>query len=129
MKRLWLILLVIPLFAQITEKEIIVFNSGSKLNGELISINLNQKINPNTSSELTTRFKHMIQSVDGEKDQKTIDTFVDDEFLALDARAFRKYRDEIEPDVVLKFDYTSQTGGSHKIDIPLGIEFFWPAAE
>ena len=78
---------------------------------------------------LTTRFKHMIQSVDGEKDQKTIDTFVDDEFLALDARAFRKYRDEIEPDVVLKFDYTSQTGGSHKIDIPLGIEFFWPAAE
>ena len=78
---------------------------------------------------LTTRFKHMIQSVDGEKDQKTIDTFVDDEFLALDARAFRKYRDEIEPDVVLKFDYTSQTGGSHKIDIPLGVEFFWPAAE
>ena len=44
MKHLWAILLVIPLFAQITEKEIIVFNSGSKLNGELISINLNQKM-------------------------------------------------------------------------------------
>ena len=54
MKRLWVILLVIPLFAQITEKEIIIFNSGSELNGELISINLNQKINPNTglSSEI-----------------------------------------------------------------------------
>ena len=54
MKHLWVILLVIPLFAQITEKEIIIFNSGSELNGELISINLNQKINPNTglSSEI-----------------------------------------------------------------------------
>jgi len=78
---------------------------------------------------LTTRFKHMIQSVDGNTDQKFIDNFVDNEFLALDARAFRKYRDEIEPDVVLKFDYTSQNGGNHKIDIPLGVEFFWPAAE
>ena len=54
MKSLWAILLVIPLFAQITEKEIIVFNSGSKLNGKLISLDLNQKINPNTglSSEI-----------------------------------------------------------------------------
>ena len=78
---------------------------------------------------LTTRLKHMIQSVDGDKDQKAIDDFVDNKFLALDARAFRTYRESIEPDVVMKFDYTSQTGGSHKIDIPLGIEFFWPAAE
>jgi hypothetical protein len=78
---------------------------------------------------LSTRLKHMIQSADGNKDQKFIDEFVDNSFLALDARAFRKYRDKIEPDVVMKFDYTSQTGGNHKIDIPLGIEFFWPAAE
>ena len=78
---------------------------------------------------LTTRLKYMIQSVDGNKEEKFIDNFVDNEFLALDARAFRKYRESIEPDVVMKFDYTSQTGGNHKIDIPLGVEFFWPAAE
>ena len=78
---------------------------------------------------LTTRLKYLIQSVDGNKEQVVIDKFVDDEFLALDARAFRKYRDEVEPDIILKFDYMSQTGGSHKIDIPLGVEFFWPAAE
>ena len=77
---------------------------------------------------LTTRLKYVIQSVDGNTDQKFIDNFVDNEFLALDARAFRKYRDEVEPDIILKFDYTSQTGGSHKIDIPLAVEFFWPAA-
>ena len=78
---------------------------------------------------LTTRLKYVIQSVDGNKEQSVIDKFVDDEFLALDARAFRKYRDKVEPDIILKFDYTSQSGGSHKIDIPLGVEFFWPAAE
>ena len=55
--------------------------------------------------------------------------FVDNEFLALDSRAFRKYLDEITPDIELKFDYTSQTGNLHKIDVPLGIDFFWPAAE
>ena len=78
---------------------------------------------------LTTRLKYIIQSVDGNKDQKLIDKFVDDEFLALDAKAFRVYRESIEPDIILKYDYVSQTGGNHKVDIPLGVEFFWPAAE
>ena len=81
------------------------------------------------SYNLTTRLKHQIQSVDGETDQKTIDNFVDNEFLALDTRAFRKYQETITADIELKFDYTSQTGNLHKIDIPLGINFFWPAAE
>ena len=81
------------------------------------------------SYSLTTRFKHQIVSIDGETDQKQIDSFVENEFLALDTRAFRKYLEEITPDIELKFDYTSQTGNLHKIDVPLGIDFFWPAAE
>jgi hypothetical protein len=56
------------------------------------------------SYNLTTRLKHLIQSVDGKTDQKTIDNFVDNEFLALDTRAFRKYQDTITPDIELKFD-------------------------
>ena len=81
------------------------------------------------SSNLTTRLKHQIVSIDESTDQKEIDKFVDNEFLALDTRAFRKHLEEITPDIELKFDYTSQTGNLHKIDVPLGIEFFWPAAE
>ena len=77
----------------------------------------------------TTRLKHQIVSIDGNTDQKEIDNFVDNEFLALDTRAFRKHLDKITPDIELKFDYTSQTGNLHTIDVPLGIEFFWPAAE
>jgi hypothetical protein len=81
------------------------------------------------SYELTTRLKHQIQSVDGNKDQKFIDNFVDNEFLALDTRAYRKYMSEITPDIDMTFEYTSQTGKKHKLDIPLGIGFFWPAAD
>ena len=81
------------------------------------------------SYNLTTRFKHQIVSIDDNTDQKVIDDFVDNEFLALDTRAFRKYLDKITPDIELKFDYTSQTGNLHKLDVPLGIDFFWPAAE
>ena len=81
------------------------------------------------SYNLTTRLKHQIQSVNWKTEQKTIDNFVDNELLALDTRAFRIYQEVITPDIELKFDYTSQTGNLHKIDIPLGIGFFWPAAE
>jgi hypothetical protein len=81
------------------------------------------------SQEITTRLKYQIQSVDGNKEQKDIDNFVDNEFLALDARAYRKYVSDLTPDTDLSFEYTSQKGKKHKLDIPLGIEFFWPAAE
>ena len=80
------------------------------------------------SNELTTRFKYYILSIDGQEEQHIIDKFVDNEFLALDARALRKYVADITPDIELKFDYTSQTGNLHTLDIPLGIGFFWPAA-
>ena len=80
------------------------------------------------SQNLSTRIKQSIISVDENTDRKFISDFVNDEFLALDARAYRKYADSITPDIELKFDYTSQTGNQHKLDVPLGIEFFWPAA-
>ena len=81
------------------------------------------------SQELTTRLKYQIQSIDGNTEQKTIDNFVDSEFLALDTRAFRKHVASLTPDIELKFEYTSQTGNKHILDIPLGLDFFWPAAE
>ena len=71
------------------------------------------------SQEITTRLKYQIQSIDGNKEQKDIDNFVDNEFLALDARAYRKYVSELTPDIDLTFEYTSQKGKKHKLDIPL----------
>jgi hypothetical protein len=81
------------------------------------------------SNEMTLRLKHQILSVDGETDQKIIDDFVDNQFLALDTREFRKYIQSIQPDVDVSINYKSKVGNFHKIPISLGIDFFWPAGE
>ena len=87
-----------------------------------------EKLGGSSTGELTTRLKNIITSIDGNVDRSYINNFVDNEFLALDTRAYRQYVDSITPDIELKFDYMSQTGNQHRLDVPLGIEFFWPAA-
>ena len=80
------------------------------------------------STEVTTRLKYQIQSIDRNTEQSFIDNFVDNEFLALDAREYRKYVQSITPDMDLRFDYTTGDGNVVKVGVPLGIDFFWPAA-
>jgi hypothetical protein len=80
------------------------------------------------SSEVTTRLKYQISSIDGNTEQKEIDNFVDNEFLAIDAREYRKYAQSITPDIDLTFNYTSGNGNTTKVGVPLGLDFFWPAA-
>lgn len=82
-----------------------------------------QKINPNASPEATTRLKYMILSVDGNEEKKDIRDFVDNYLLAKDARAFREYISLIQPDVDLTF---FPDGGGESINIPIGLNFFWP---
>ena len=87
-----------------------------------------EKINKATgvSNALTTRFKTQILSVDGDSKRETINNFVDNEFLSLDTREFRKYTDSITPNIDFTQEYTSQVGETHTVDVPIGIRFFWP---
>ena len=88
-----------------------------------------KKINKNSSPELTTRLKHVIQSVNGDRTQKVIRNFVDKQFLARDARAFRNYLDTIMPDIDLTFDLTFSDGTVvEDVTVPIGVNFFWPDA-
>tara|TARA_R110001592_G_scaffold60094_1_gene182683 strand:- start:8717 stop:9442 length:726 start_codon:yes stop_codon:yes gene_type:complete len=82
-----------------------------------------QKINKESNSEVTTRLKHSILSVNGESDSKTIREFVDKAFLARDARAFREHVRKIQPDVDLTF---FPSASDTRVDIPIGLDFFWP---
>ena len=75
---------------------------------------------------MSTRLKHIIQSVDGKTDQKSIRDFVDNEFLARDARAFRNYYGSLQPDLDLTF--YPENGPEEGVDIPIGINFLWPDA-
>jgi hypothetical protein len=82
-----------------------------------------KKINKDASPELSTRLKYMITSVEGERERKDIREFVDNYLLAKDSRALREYVREIQPDVDLTF---FPDGTSDRINIPIGVSFFWP---
>ena len=89
-----------------------------------------KKINKNASAELTTRLKHLVLSVNGDYSQKTIREFVDNAFLARDAKALRNYMGSIMPDADLKFDLEFEDGYiEDNVVIPLGASFFWPDVE
>lgn len=85
-----------------------------------------KKVSPNSSFDLTTRLKHVIVAVNGDKTPATIRDFVDNHFIAKDSRALRKFLTEVAPGVELKFDYISETYTEEGIDIPMNINFFWP---
>lgn len=82
-----------------------------------------KKINKDSSTEVTTRLKHMLTSVNGLTDKKDIREFVDNYLLAKDAREIRKYYSKISPDVELKF---TPINGEEEVDLPIGLTFFWP---
>ena len=81
-----------------------------------------KKINKENSSDLTTRLKYLISSVDGDSESKAIREFVDYKFLARDSRAFREHVNATQPDVNL--NYILDNG--EEALIPIGINFFWP---
>lgn len=85
-----------------------------------------QKINPNSTTDVTTRLKHMITSVNSDRDVKSIRTFVDTYLLAPDARALREYYAQIQPDIDMKFIPEDENYTGEGINIPISLNFFWP---
>jgi len=80
------------------------------------------------SSELTTRYRYMITSVDGKTDTQSITSFINNRFLTIDTRAFREEVRKIQPDVNMEFEYEDpQTGEMEVRPIPMGVGFFWPS--
>jgi len=81
-----------------------------------------KKINRNASPEASTRLKYTLTSVNGETDSKSIREFVDNYFLARDARAFRDHLRQTQPDVDLNIILDS----GEEVAVPIGLNFFWP---
>ena len=84
-----------------------------------------QKINKGSSSEITTRLKHQITSINDSLEKNDIREFVDSMLLASDSRALRVYIKEISPDVNLS-TRVEIDGKGEEIDIPINLNFFWP---
>ena len=84
-----------------------------------------KKLNKELSSEITTRLKYQLTSVDGSQDKNTIKEFVEFNLLAADSRALRLYIKEISPDINLSTK-VEVNGVEEDIDIPISLNFFWP---
>ena len=82
-----------------------------------------KKLNKESSTEVTTRLKYAITSVNGLTESKDIREFVDKYLLASDARALRKQITKVSPDIDLVFYAEGVSGG---VPLPIGVGFFWP---
>jgi len=85
-----------------------------------------QKVNPNSTTDVTTRLKHIITSINGDRDVKSIRNFIDTYLLAPDARALREYYSQIQPDIDMKFIPEDENYTGEGINIPISLNFFWP---
>ena len=85
-----------------------------------------KKINKDSDTTGSTRLKYLITAVNGNDDPKGIRDFVDNYMLASEARELRNYYKSVAPDVELKFNVERDDGSEEAIDIPIGINFFWP---
>ena len=84
-----------------------------------------EKLNKDTSYEITTRLRYMIKSVDGDNSVGTINKYING-MLARDSRAFRDYVNSISPDMDMKLEYIHEDGEKEVIPVTMGVSFFWP---
>jgi len=105
--------------------KILTHGDEKKIDSEVKGI---KRVKKGESPEYSTRLKHMILSVDGDTERKTIREFVDTQLLARDARALRQYIKEVQPDVDLIFNLETEAG-EKEVRVPIGITFFWPDSE
>jgi hypothetical protein len=105
--------------------KLLIHGDEKKIEDEIKGL---KKINPNTSPDVTTRLKHIITSINGNREQKEIRNFVDNFLLAPDARALREYYSKVQPDIEMKFMPDDENYTGEGINIPISINFFWPDA-
>tara|TARA_R110000744_G_scaffold7383_1_gene25519 strand:+ start:437 stop:1255 length:819 start_codon:yes stop_codon:yes gene_type:complete len=79
---------------------------------------------------LTTRLKHQIIAVNGDREIKTIREFIDNDLFAQDSLALRNYMREVSPDVLTKFNFECEScAHTETVDMPIDTGFFWPSSD
>ena len=85
-----------------------------------------KKITPSATKDLSTRMKHMITSINGVTENSAVRDFVDNGFLAKDARAFREYYGKIVPGINTTISHEFADGVEEDLVIPINANFLWP---
>ena len=102
--------------------KVLTVGDGDKIRRELEGL---KKINKDANPESTTRLKHMIVAVNGDRGAGVIRNFVDTALLARDARALREYIAKVQPDIDTTVTVET-SNGAEDITLPITINFLWP---
>jgi len=102
--------------------KLLTHSDEQKIDAEIKGL---QKVNPNATTDVTTRLKYIITSINGNRDTKAIREF-SDSMLAQDARALRQYYAKITPDIDMRFIPKDKSYVGEGIEFTPGLNFFWP---
>jgi len=86
------------------------------------------KVSGGVTKEVTTRFKKMIVSVDGNSERAFVNNFVDNEFFTQDSHSFRNHYKELTPDIDMDI-VIDDDGEEVEITVPMTVQFFWPSVK
>ena len=115
----------LPISKVVITFKLLTHGDEQKLDKEIAGM---KKLNAQGSFDVTTRLKHTVLAVNGDREVATVREFSDN-MLARDVRAFREYVNKISPDVDLKVSFTKANGDVVEgVDLPIGANFFWPDA-
>jgi hypothetical protein len=113
----------LPFSKVVVTFKLLTHGDEAKLDKEITGL---KKVNAQGSYDVTTRLKHTILAVNGDRETATVREFVDN-MLARDVRALREYISKVSPDVNLKVSFTKANGDVVEgVDLPIGVNFFWP---
>jgi hypothetical protein len=115
-----------PISKTVLEFKLLTHGDEKKIDEDIKAMRKYNK--SDISSELTTRYRYMIKSVDGNTDVKSITSFINNRFLARDTKAFREYILSISPDIKMEFEYENPDTDEMEVrPVPMGVGFFWPS--
>jgi hypothetical protein len=81
-------------------------------------------INESTTT-VSDLLKKIITQINDTRDPAAIENFIRYEFLAMDAKRFRKHIQEVTPDLDLTVEIEGEDGSTFSTGFPIGPELFW----
>jgi hypothetical protein len=113
----------LPKTGNVVTFKLLTHGDEQKIEAEIKGL---KKVNPNATTEVTTRLKYIITSINGNREAKSVREFVDTALLAPDARALRQYYSEVSPDIEMKFTPSDPDYVGEGVEFNIGLNFFWP---
>ena len=99
---------------------------GDELTVEKDNKIVDTKYNKKVSSEVTSRLRKIIVSINGETDKNVLNTMIDN-LIVKDSRKVREELAKINPTVDMMVEFTCDSCGHiMKGGMPIGVDFFWP---